>query len=60
MLVNTSFNFRGEPIMCTPEDAFRCFKGTGMETLAVGNCLLEKAELNPDLAPDYCAKFAPT
>jgi carbamoyltransferase len=41
VLVNTSFNIRGEPIMCTPEDAFRCFKGTGMETLAVGNCLLE-------------------
>jgi hypothetical protein len=32
---------------------------TGTETLAVGNCLLEKSELNPDLAPDYCAKFAP-
>lgn len=59
VLVNTSFNVRGEPIVCTPEDAFRCFMGTGMETLAVGNCLLEKASQNPDLATDYKAMFAP-
>ena len=38
MLVNTSFNVRGEPIVCTPEDAFRCFMGTEIEVLAVGNC----------------------
>lgn len=59
VLVNTSFNVRGEPVVCTPEDAFRCFMGTGMETLAVGNCLLEKSTQNPDLATDYRAMFAP-
>ena len=59
VLVNTSFNVRGEPIVCTPEDAFRCFMGTGMETLAVGNFLLNKAGQNPDLATDYRAMFAP-
>ena len=44
VLVNTSFNVRGEPIVCTPEDAFRCFMGTEMETLVVGRCLLRKDE----------------
>ena len=44
VLVNTSFNVRGEPIVCTPEDAFRCFMGTQMETLLIGNCALRKAE----------------
>ena len=42
VLVNTSFNVRGEPIVCTPEDAFRCFMGTEMETLVAGNCILSK------------------
>jgi carbamoyltransferase len=42
VLVNTSFNVRGEPIVCTPEDAYRCFMGTGMDALAVGNCFLQK------------------
>ena len=42
VLVNTSFNVRGEPIVCTPEDAFRCFMGTEIEYLAIGNCLLAK------------------
>ena len=42
MLVNTSFNVRGEPIVCSPEDACRCFMGT--DYLCVGNCLLAKAE----------------
>lgn len=59
VLVNTSFNVRGEPIVCMPEDAFRCFMGTGMETLAVGNCLLDKSAQNPDLATDYRSAFAP-
>ena len=44
VLVNTSFNVRGEPIVCTPEDAFRCFMGTEIEALAVGNCYLRKEE----------------
>ncbi len=43
VLVNTSFNVRGEPIVCTPEDAYRCFMGCGIEVLAVGNCLLSKS-----------------
>ncbi|MCB1503480.1 MAG: carbamoyltransferase [Hyphomicrobiaceae bacterium] len=59
VLVNTSFNVRGEPIVGSPEDAFRCFMGTGMETLAIGNCLLSKANQNPDLVSDYSAQFAP-
>ena len=49
VIVNTSFNVRGEPIVCTPEDAFRCFMGTEIETLAVGNCFLRKEEQNPAL-----------
>jgi carbamoyltransferase len=44
VLVNTSFNVRGEPIVNSPEDAFRCFLGTGLDVLVVGNCLLEKSE----------------
>ncbi len=58
MLVNTSFNVRGEPIVASPEDAFRCFMGTGMETLVVGNCVLEKEQQNPALAEDYTSRFA--
>lgn len=44
VLVNTSFNVRGEPIVCTPEDAFNCFMDTDMDILAVGNCLMIKAQ----------------
>jgi len=57
VLVNTSFNVRGEPIVCTPEDAFRCFMGTGIEVLAVGNCLLRKEGQDPDLKIDYKDAF---
>ncbi len=57
VLVNTSFNVRGEPIVGTPEDAFRCFMGTDMETLAIGNCVLRKAEQDAALAIDYKDKF---
>ena len=57
VLVNTSFNVRGEPIVCTPEDAFRCFMGTEMETLVVGNCLLRKDAQDQSLAVDYKDKF---
>ncbi len=49
VLVNTSFNVRGEPIVCTPEDSFRCFMGTEIDLLAVGNCLMEAAEQDPSL-----------
>ena len=59
MLVNTSFNVRGEPIVCTPEDAFRCFMGTEIELLAAGNCLLAKADQDTALVHDYKDAFAP-
>ena len=57
VVVNTSFNVRGEPIVCTPEDAFRCFMGTEIETLAVGNCLLRKEDQDPGLKQNYESKF---
>src|SRR5438132_13189086 len=57
VLVNTSFNVRGEPIVGTPEDAFRCFMGTEIETLAVGNCFLRKEAQNPALRQNYEHKF---
>jgi carbamoyltransferase len=57
VLVNTSFNVRGEPIVCTPEDAFRCFMGTEMEALVAGDCVLYKDEQDPALAQDYKHKF---
>jgi carbamoyltransferase len=57
VLVNTSFNVRGEPIVCTPEQAFRCFMGTEIELLAVGNCVLRKDEQNPALREDYKDAF---
>lgn len=53
ILVNTSFNVRGEPIVCTPEDAFRCFMGTGIEMLVVGNCILRKEDQNEAHFKDY-------
>jgi carbamoyltransferase len=53
VLVNTSFNVRGEPIVCTPEDAFRCLMGTDIELLVVGNCVIEKVEQNAALVRDY-------
>src|SRR3954469_21849512 len=57
VIVNTSFNVRGEPIVGSPEDAFRCFMGTEIETLAVGNCFLRKEAQNPALRERYEEKF---
>ena len=57
VIVNTSFNVRGEPIVCTPEDAFRCFMGTEIEALAVGNCFLLKDHQKPALKLDYRHAF---
>lgn len=57
VIVNTSFNVRGEPIVNTPEDAFRCFMGTEIEVLAVGNCILRKDEQDPALALNYENSF---
>ncbi len=57
MLVNTSFNVRGEPIVCTPEDAFRCFMGNELDLLVVGNCVLQKQAQDPALKVDYSLAF---
>ncbi|MCO5089814.1 carbamoyltransferase [Bosea sp. (in: a-proteobacteria)] len=57
VLVNTSFNVRGEPIVCTPEDAFRCFMGSDIEMLVVGTCVLRKERQDPALALDYTSRF---
>jgi carbamoyltransferase len=57
VVVNTSFNVRGEPIVSTPEDAFRCFMGTGIEVLAIGNCLLRKERQSKELESRYEARF---
>jgi carbamoyltransferase len=59
VLVNTSFNVRSEPIVCTPEDAFRCFMGNEIELLVVGNCLLRKSEQNAALKLVYKDEFEP-
>jgi carbamoyltransferase len=57
VLVNTSFNVRGEPIVCTPEDAFHCFMGTEIEVLVAGNCVLDKTRQDPALKKDYKEAF---
>src|SRR5438105_3553777 len=57
VIVNTSFNVRGEPIVCAPEDAFRCFMGTEIEALAVGNCFLKKEMQNAALSQNYESRF---
>ncbi|MDW9696637.1 hypothetical protein GOC40_10545 [Sinorhizobium meliloti] len=57
VLVNTSFNVRGEPIVCTPEDAFRCFMGTEIECLVVGKCFLRKEDQSSNLRQDYKDRF---
>jgi carbamoyltransferase len=59
VLVNTSFNVRGEPIACTPEDAFRCFMGCELDALAVGNLYLEKQNQDQSLKLDYKNAFEP-
>jgi len=57
VLVNTSFNVRGEPIVCTPEDAFRCFMGSEIDVLVVENCILYKQDQDPKLKLDYSDAF---
>ncbi len=57
VIVNTSFNVRGEPIICTPEDAFRCFMGTELDILIVDNAILEKSSQLPELVADYRIKY---
>lgn len=53
VIVNTSFNVRGEPIVCTPEDSFNCLMGTEIEFLVVGNCIMRKEDQDPSLIKDY-------
>jgi carbamoyltransferase len=57
VIVNTSFNVRGEPIVCTPEDAFRCFMGTEIDVLAIDNCYLTKQDQNKALQKNYEEAF---
>jgi carbamoyltransferase len=57
VLVNTSFNVRSEPIVCSPEDAFRCFMGTELDVLVVGNSVLMKEDQDPALKIDYRDEF---
>ena len=57
VIVNTSFNVRGEPIVNTPTDAFNCFMGTELDFLVIGNCILDKKEQNLSLKKDYTKEF---
>ncbi len=57
ILINTSFNIRGEPIVCSPEDAFKCFMGTNLDVLVIENFFLEKKKQNPNLIKDYKENF---
>ncbi len=57
VLINTSFNIRGEPIVNTPEDAFNCFMGTELDKLVIGNCFLDKKDQDQNLIKDYKNQF---
>ena len=57
IVINTSFNVRGEPIVNTPQDAFNCFMGTELDNLAIGNCYLKKADQDKRLKKNYINKF---
>lgn len=57
LVVNTSFNVRGEPIVCRPREAFRCFMGTDLDILAVGNYLLVKSQQDPSLKENYEGRY---
>jgi len=59
VLINTSFNVRGEPIVCTPEDAFYCFMGTGLDMLVIGNLVLTKDQQNKALFSEYRNRYEP-
>ena len=57
VIINTSFNIRGEPIVNTPTDAFNCFMGTKLDYLVIGNCILDKLKQNSNLKINYKFKF---
>ena len=57
LVINTSFNVRGEPIVCTPADAFKCFMGTELDVLVIGNYLLLKKEQDEALKDNYKERY---
>ena len=57
VIINTSFNVRGEPIVNTPTDAFNCFMGTELDFLVIGNCILDKNDQDKSLKRDYTKEF---
>jgi carbamoyltransferase len=57
LLINTSFNVRNEPIVCSPGEAFACFMATGIDRLVIGNVVMRKMEQNSELATDYISRF---
>ena len=57
IIVNTSFNVRGEPIVNTPKDAFNCFMGTDLDYLVIGNCILDKKKQDHKFKKDYTKEF---
>ena len=57
LIINTSFNVRGEPIVNTPTDAFNCFMGTELDYLIIGNCILDKSKQNQKLKKNYSKEF---
>ena len=57
VLINTSFNVRGEPIVNSPKDAFNCFMGNELDILVIGNCFIEKNKQNPSLKKNYKDKY---
>tara|TARA_B100000686_G_scaffold342025_1_gene420413 strand:- start:717 stop:1232 length:516 start_codon:yes stop_codon:yes gene_type:complete len=57
VIINTSFNVRGEPIVNTPKDAFNCFMGTNLDKLAIGNYYLDKLNQNQILKKNYSNEF---
>ena len=59
VIVNTSLNVRGEPIVCTPDGALRCFMGTEIDVLVAGTCFLRKEAQSPHLKTDYASGFDP-
>jgi carbamoyltransferase len=58
IIINTSFNVRGEPLVCTPEDAYKCFMGTELDMLVIGNIILEKSQQAVELNKHYAEEFA--
>ena len=58
MLINTSFNVRGEPLVCSPSDAFKCFMGTGIDILVIENFILYKDKQEKALLNNYSNKFS--